>query len=42
MPGLPFTAFLAADGRLAHVHNGVLTEGVLAARIADLRADAAR
>jgi thiol-disulfide isomerase/thioredoxin len=40
--GMPVTAFFAADGRLAFVHVGILTEPMLASRIADLRADARR
>lgn len=38
--GMPVTAFFAADGRLAHVHVGMITEGQLANRVEDLRADA--
>lgn len=38
--GLPTTAFFDARGRLVYVHQGVLTEPVLAQRLGDLRADA--
>lgn len=38
--GMPVTAFFAADGRLAHVHVGMITDGQLASRVEDLRADA--
>jgi thiol-disulfide isomerase/thioredoxin len=40
--GMPVTAFFAADGRLVHVHVGLLTEPILSQRLADLRADARR
>jgi thiol-disulfide isomerase/thioredoxin len=39
--GLPATAFFAADGRLAGVHTGVLTEEVLADQVARLGATVA-
>lgn len=39
---MPVTAFFAADGRLAHLHVGLLTEPILSTRLADLRADAGR
>lgn len=38
--GLPMTAFFTADGELVYLHLGVLTEPVLATRLADLRAAA--
>lgn len=38
--GVPATAFFDIEGRLVYLHNGVLTEPVLAQRLADLRAGA--
>ncbi|GMQ85895.1 MAG: hypothetical protein BMS9Abin07_1465 [Acidimicrobiia bacterium] len=36
--GMPFTAFIAADGSLIETHNGPLTEGQLADKITELLA----
>ncbi len=40
--GMPTTAFFDASGNLVYTKTGVLTESLLAQRLADLEADAAR
>ena len=39
--GMPTTAFFDASGRLVYTKTGILTESLLAQRLADLEADAA-
>lgn len=34
--GMPFTAFVSADGRVLEVHNGPLTEGQLVEKISEV------
>jgi thiol-disulfide isomerase/thioredoxin len=38
--GMPTTAFFDHEGRLVHTHTGILTEGALAERLAELEAAA--